>query len=681
MAWGLWLGTLALVAGAVVVAVLSLDVARPGATWGVRGFAALFALAFGTVGFVVATRKPRNPLGWFLLAAGSISAIQEIGDEWATFALMKHGGEPPLGDWGAWLVAWIWVLPVGLTLVLTVLHFPDGRLHTRFERVVAVFGTGAIVVTAALFALSDGSIVGYPTTNPVGLFGFSYSEVSASLIPLAIAVLGSVGSLVWRASKARGDERQQIRWVVSAMTLSAFALVSDFLVEVLDQPWLAKVDQLFIITTICLVPVALGIAIMKYRLYDIDVVISKALVAAGLTAFVTLVYVAIVVGLGSITGLARASNGLLSVAATAVIAVAFQPVRERLRAVTQRFVYGVRASPYEVLADVARLDTADPEVVLHRLAELVQRATVAERVAVWLRIRDQFRPEAVVPPQPGLAAVDTVEELRASVIEPVIHEGVVLGALTVDFRRGENLADVDVRLIKDVAAQAGLLLRNLGLTAELLDRVVELRESRQRLVAAQDEERRRLERDLHDGAQQQLVAVRVHLGIARSQAADEQAEETAAQLEAINAALGEAIETLRELAHGIYPPRLAADGLVPALRSQAAKSAVPVQVDGDVGRYGKETEAAVYFCCMEALQNASKYSAASAIQIALSQANGELVFTVVDDGKGFDASTTRFGAGTQNMVDRLDALGGCLSITSRPGTGTSVEGRLPVVTI
>jgi signal transduction histidine kinase len=173
----------------------------------------------------------------------------------------------------------------------------------------------------------------------------------------------------------------------------------------------------------------------------------------------------------------------------------------------------------------------------------------------------------------------------------------------------------------------------------------------------------------------------VHLGIARSQAADEQAEETAAQLEGINAALGEAIETLRELAHGIYPPRLAADGLVPALRSQAVKSAVPVQVAGDVGRYDKETEAAVYFCCMEALQNASKYSAASAIEIALSQANGELVFTVVDDGKGFDTASTRLGAGTQNMVDRLDALGGCLSITSRPGTGTSVEGRLPAVTI
>jgi signal transduction histidine kinase len=643
-AWAVWLGTVVVVALAGFVLILSADVARPGATWGFRGFAGMFALAFGTVGLVVATRQPRNPIGWLLLCSGAISAIQAVSDEWATLALIKHHGDEPLGDWGAWIVAWLWVLPVGLSLVFTVLYFPDGRLHSRFERGAAAFGAGAIALAAAVFAFSDGSIQGYPVRNPVGLLPLSYDQISVSLAPFSVAILASIALLLRRAVRSHGDERQQIRWVVSAMCLSAFALVTDFFVEVLDESWLAKADQVFIIITVCLIPVALGIAILKYRLYDIDLVISKALVAAGLTAFVTIVYLAIVVGLGSLPGLAHSSNGFLSVAATAVIAVAFQPVRERLRSVVHRFVHGARASPYEVLADVARLGTAEPELVLGRLAELVSGATRAEQVTVWLRVRDELRPEATVPPLPGLLPVETVDDLEASHVEPVIHEGEVLGAVALVIRRGESLTEADIRLVRDVAAQAGLLLRNLRLTAELLERVLELRESRQRLVAAQDEERRRLERDLHDGAQQQLVAVRVHLGIARSQAMDDHAEATAEQLEGISTSLGEAIETLRELAHGIYPPRLAADGLAPALRSHAAKSVLPIEVEGDIGRYDKETEAAVYFCCTEALQNASKYSSAGVVRITLADADGELVFTVVDDGEGFDTATARRGA-------------------------------------
>jgi signal transduction histidine kinase len=260
----------------------------------------------------------------------------------------------------------------------------------------------------------------------------------------------------------------------------------------------------------------------------------------------------------------------------------------------------------------------------------------------------------------------------------VEHHGEVLGMLSVAKRKGESLTPTEGKLLADLAQQAGLVLRNVGLTSELRQRLDELRTSRQRLVRAQDEERRRLERNLHDGAQQHLVAIKVRLGLAQMLVV-KAPEEARSAVAALKADADEALEALRELARGIYPPLLADKGLVVALESQARKAAVSIYVEAgdDVQRYAQDIEATVYFCVLEALQNVQKYAGASHVVVRLRDADGALHFEVQDDGAGFVAATTRKGAGLNNMADRVEALGGSLEVISHPGAGTCVHGEMP----
>lgn len=225
--------------------------------------------------------------------------------------------------------------------------------------------------------------------------------------------------------------------------------------------------------------------------------------------------------------------------------------------------------------------------------------------------------------------------------------------------------------MRDLASQAGLVLRNVRL-------IEELRASRQRLVAAQDEERRRIERNLHDGAQQQLVALAVQLRLAE-QMVGRDVEKERALIHRLQNAANEALDELRDLARGIYPPLLADKGLEAALQAQARKSPTPVVVEtGPLGRYARDVESAVYFCALEALNNVSKYADASRAIVSLAQSNGELTFSVTDDGRGFDPATTGRGTGLQGIADRLDAIGGAFEIVTAPGSGTTVTGRVPL---
>jgi len=227
--------------------------------------------------------------------------------------------------------------------------------------------------------------------------------------------------------------------------------------------------------------------------------------------------------------------------------------------------------------------------------------------------------------------------------------------------------------VHDLASQAGLVLRNVRL-------IEELRASRQRLVAAQDQERRKIERNIHDGAQQQLVAISVKLRLLQ-QLAERDPTAAAALAEQLRDDATQALDDLRDLARGIYPPVLADSGLAAALDAQARRSVLRVDVSADgIGRYPQEIESAIYFCCLEALQNVAKYSGATRVSVTLSDAGAELRFEVRGDGLGFDAAHTPMGSGLRNMSDRLEALGGRVEITSAPGDGTTVTGRIPVST-
>jgi signal transduction histidine kinase len=258
----------------------------------------------------------------------------------------------------------------------------------------------------------------------------------------------------------------------------------------------------------------------------------------------------------------------------------------------------------------------------------------------------------------------------ASLSVPVRHRGELLGSLAVTKPANEPLTSAERELVTDLASQAGLVLRNVALIAEL-------RASRQRLVHAQDEERRRLERNLHDGAQQQLVALSVKVRLAQSLVGreDDRARE---MLDEIQNNSQSALEDLRDLARGIYPPLLADKGLAAALDAQARKSQLSVSIDSNgTGRYTQDVEAAVYFCVLEALNNVAKYAEASRVTVRLSEREGNLRFEVTDDGRGFGSGGTS-GTGLQGMADRLDAIGGELRVMSEPGRGTSVVGEVPV---
>ncbi|MGZ4150736.1 MAG: sensor histidine kinase, partial [Actinomycetota bacterium] len=321
-------------------------------------------------------------------------------------------------------------------------------------------------------------------------------------------------------------------------------------------------------------------------------------------------------------------------------------------------------------------ETYAADDVLPRMATILASGTGATTVTVWLRVGDELRPaaragEAGPAHEPVRIVADTLPALGSEGAVEIRHQGELLGALSLSMPPNDPLDPARHQLVQDMASQAGLVLRNVRL-------IEELRASRQRLVAAQDEERRRLERNIHDGAQQQLVALTVKLRLAQ-QLADRDLAKAKNLLEQLQTDSAAALEDLRDLARGIYPPLLADKGLVAALEAQARKAAIPTTVHAEqIDRYPPDVEATVYFCALEALNNVAKYAGATDATIRLARTDGYLTFTVADDGAGFDVAATSYGTGLRGMADRLDAAGGRLEVASTPETGTAVTGSVPV---
>ena len=640
--------------------------------------------AFGLLGGLLAARRPDSPMGWLMLMIALCSGGIGLADAYATAALFAHPGSLPGGDFVAWVGAWIWAPPLGLLATVLLLLFPDGRPLSSRWRLVVWTSVAAIATVLLSLAIGmwgvPGKVVlrGTPQLQPL------YQATSeVGIVAAGACMVGGLFSLVLRYRRGTVDERQQLKWVVAG----AFVLALDAVLSFDFVPLPPIVLQSYLAVSVAVFPATIAIAILRYRLYDIDLVISRTLVYGSLAVFITAVYVGIVVGIGALVGSGGKPNLALSIVATAIVAVAFQPVRERLQKVANRLVYGKRATPYEVLSQFSErvAESYAAEEVLPRMARVLAEGTGAVRADVWLRAGQLLRPAASWPDstlatEPAGMVGDSLPRMpEADRVVEVRHQGEVLGALTVTKRQGESLTPVEEKLLDDLAHQAGLVLKNVGLTSELLQRLEDLRASRQRLVAAQDEERRRLERNLHDGAQQNLVALKVKLGLAEALTEKDPARvrELVGELK-VDA--DEALETLRDLARGIYPPLLADKGLAAALESQARKATVSVTVDADgVGRYRQDLEAAVYFCALEALQNVQKYAEATHAMVRLADAGGELRFEISDDGKGFDPGTARKGSGLTNMADRLDALGGGVDIDSTPGGGTRLVGRVPTL--
>jgi signal transduction histidine kinase len=659
-------------------------------------------IGIAVLGALVASRRPHNPIGWIFLFIAVVGGLQGVEDQYVRFALVTHPGSLPMVDWVAWLNSWslFLIFPAG-AIALLMLLLPDGRLPSRRWRgvvAIAVVFTAAVSVLTALapgpVALNSTDVNYAAPTNPLGLTllrGVSWTGTSTSafssvlwLVGLVILLVAAAAPLV-RMRRSNSEQRQQLKWIAYAVLTTAVAVVPiSYLAGPVLPSW--SLDVPIVVGFGIALPAAAGTAIFKHRLYDIDVVINRTVVYGSLAMFITAVYVGIAVGIGALIGGGGKPNLGLSILATAIVAVGFQPVRERVQKVANRLVYGKRATPYEVLSQFSErvAESYATDDVMPRMARVLAEGTGAQRADVWLRTGAVWR-DAAVWPADAVAFASTAADdgnLPASSggdrVVAVRHQGELLGALSVTKRTGESLTPVEESLLSHLAGQAGLVLKNVGLTGDLQARLIDLRASRQRLVTAQDQERRRLERNLHDGAQQHLVAIKVKLGLAEMLASRDP-EKARATIEQLKGDADEALETLRDLARGIYPPLLADKGLEAALASQARKATVPVAVDGDgVGRYSQDVEAAVYFSVLEALQNVQKYARASQATVRLREADGGLTFEVTDDGVGFDVATTRRGSGLINMADRVDALDGTVEVTSRPGHGTTLHGWLRV---
>ena len=655
--------------------------------------AVLISVPTGAIGVLLAARRPSNPAGWLLGAFAVLYVLGGLGSDYGFHWLYGH-------DLSRSLVAPMMLLGAAASqlafplLITFLLVFPDGHLLSRRWRL-AIWLNTLLAALASLVALLDPNIVGdghRQLPNPIGLAGAHPALMAINNVVGggAFVVLTAVGliSLGIRYRRADADTRQQAKWLGAGVVV----LVAAVAVGLITSPtstWTTPIPIAAETIGFTVFPLCLGVAVLKYRLYGIDLVVNRALVYAALAVFITSVYVGIAVGIGTLVGSGGKPNLGLSIVATAIVAIGFQPLRERLQRVANRLVYGERATPYEVLSQFSErvAESYASDDVLPRMARVLAEGTNADLAEVWLRSGDVLRRAAVFPLQPTVPAavhVNSAAELSIPAADRAVavrHQGDALGALTVTKRRGESLTPIEIKLMDDLANQAGLVLKNVGLTADLQARLDDLRASRQRLVAAQDNERRRLERNLHDGAQQHLVAIKVKLGLAEMLATRDP-EKARATVLALKHDADEALETLRDLARGIYPPLLAEKGLAAALQSQAGKTTLPVHVDADgVGRYPQETEAALYFCTLEALQNVQKYAEASAATVRLHEDANQLLVEVTDNGCGFDVTTAARGAGLTNMEDRLDALGGTLQIESTPGVGTTLRATVPVPVI
>ncbi len=680
--------------------------ARMQGSWGSSGPVGDFLIgvttfAFPLVGVLVAHRQPRNTIGWLLLAVGLTWAWGAVADSYAVYSVITNPGSLPRPDVAAALSAWTWVPAIGLLGTFLILLFPDGHLPSpRWRPLAWVSGVTIIVVSVAVM-LAPGPIedsAAFGLDNPLVIPAIQQviDVLSLMLLVFPVCIVASAVALVLRFRRSSGVERLQMKWLATAagivaalyvVTLSA-TFLADAGAFAGDAPWITFMQDLSTMS-FGVIPVAIGLAILKHRLYEIDVVINKALVFGTLAAFITAVYVGIVVGIGALAGRGDRPNLALSILATAIVAVAFAPVRERVQRFANQLVYGARATPYEVLSDFAtRMGGTYASVeLLPQMARTVAEGVGATAVEVWLKLGTTLVREATWPPttDPAPTALDITDDqppaIPADRIVPVRHHDELLGVISIHKPPNDPLTPAEDKLLNDVASQTGLVLRN----ARLIE---ELRTSRQRLVTTQDTERRRLERDLHDGAQQSLVSVALILRMAKNRltsqtphasGADGAGADITAALDQASSQLATAIDELRELARGIHPAILTERGLGPAITALAERSPIPVTTTYTLDTRPPPTiEGTAYFIVAEALTNTAKYAHATTITITAHHHDNQLTLTITDDGIG--GANPNSGSGLTGLTDRIAAVDGTLTITSPPGHGTTLTAHIPLPT-
>lgn len=669
-AWWLLPGAFALVAAAVIdfsggqLSGAAVDVGT-GIAWYLAAAVTYMARPTNRAAWLFLLMATLLEIGKAVGAAVSLAAAMhpEAAHAWAAVVLVNAAG---------WAVT-----AAGIALFAT---FPDGKYQRSYERWIVRVLPPAFVPLQLLqlvgssrvgtsqfgwLALDAPSPIYVRGLDPVGAFASALVDANILVVVPALALL------LLRYRRFGDEQRRQIKWPLYAIALSAISVV--ILAFGSGPPaipfWVAAVQY---VGTQALLPVGLAMGIVVHRSVDIEDVIRRSVVYGVLWAIIAGAYVLVAAAFGIAVGqrVPLALAVLLAIAA----ALLFQPARRRLERLADRLVFGHRLSGYELISQLGvRLQTtAAPEDVAGSVAAAVQAGLGARWVRVALN-----RPH----PTPVASAGNAPSgEAAVHLSAPLIHDGHVIGVIECGPKVEGSYETTDEELLKNLGRQAALAIRNSQLSAELSDRLEELAASRARLVQAEEAGRRRLERDLHDGVQQELVGVLARLGLARNQLKRDQhlAENTLreAQVDAQRA-----LEGLQELARGIHPAILTDRGLVEAVAERATRMPIPVEVHanglGAAARFPVELEGAAYFFVSESLANVVKYAAASRVDVRFHSGGDQLVIEVEDDGQGFEPTRVKL-SGLRGLQDRIEALDGRMDVASRPGHGTRLRAHLPL---
>ena len=641
---------------ALVLATLMIEVAAVALSWGLEpawdtGLYAIYAATQVAVGALIVSRHPGHRIGWLFIASGIIDgALSDAAQGWGLRAAEHGWPGGPFGEWFS-LSSWIATAPLG---VLLFLWFPDGHLTRRGWQIVAWASIVGAAVALPGFAmdphLGDQFIGG---RNPYAVEGAPIDLLLGIGMPLFLgSLVVAIVPLVQRLRRSSGVERLQLRWFVFASVCAAVVLPTVALL------W-SVVPAVRPLTALALtsIPVAAGIAILRYRLYDIDLVISRTLAYVTLTVVLAGLYAAIAVVLGASVG---RSSAWVTAGATLAVAAVFRPLRARIQTAVDRRFNRTRFDALRQMTgflDDLRTGRAAPEDVEPALRRVLGVDDLQVRLSL---------------PHGGstvdLSGTPVDDDLAAGHTSwPIRHAGTLLGTVVAPAELAERRS-----LVTKVLEAGSLAVEIARLRVELRHQLDEVEASRARIVAAADDERRRMERDLHDGAQQRLVSIGLALRHAQHTLGSADIEVSRTLDDAV-AEITVTIDELRELARGLRPAALDA-GLGAALHDLARRAPLPVEVDADGQRFPPHIETAAYFCACEGLTNAVKHSHATKVVLSARGSNTALVVSVADDGIG-GAATDR-GSGLTGLSDRVAAHGGTLRIHSN-GTGTTLLAEFP----
>ncbi len=623
---------------------------------------------------LVLLRRPGNGAGRVLLAMGLVSVAHAAFSTLADVRVVAAGFEDPEvfntpGYTMAWLpldaaipvwfMAWIWVPSPVLAATVLLLIFPDGRLpgpRWRWALGTAGLGAGLFMLGCAIDAW-PGSTWTSATHPPV----IDALIVSGGLLLLA-GVLASLVAITLRWRGAPVGQRYPYRLVGVTAATMAVAMILLY-----PTPWWDAYLGITLIGFYALLTVY-ALAVARYRLHDLEPFLGRAAVAGALGMAVIAVYVLVVFGLGALVS-RRFGHDELALLAVALVAVGIEPVRARARALAERVLFRRRSGRTEVVSHLAAATVGAYATtpVLRDAVELLVRSTGATRVEAWLD--PAIMAAATGPPHPA----------QPVLVAPIRHREQSMGTLRLFAHASVDLTPDAAAVLDDVANVVAVAVHNDQLSTQLRQRLEQVQALSRRLVEAQDTARRSLERDLHDGVQTRLLSIRLRAGAAHALAAAVGPPGLSDDLGRLVDEIDACVTAMRDLARGLHPPVLRSSGLASALTLSCQDLGIPVTVDdAGVGRHEPSVETAVYFACLEAVQNAVRHAAATRVNIRLVDGSGDLRFTVTDDGAGFDPGQRVAGSGLTNMDDRITALRGRLIIDSAPGHGTCVTGTIPV---